>query len=352
MLEPCGPFLRFNSTYFDTLYNFRQLDMPASVNNETIVGCLLSCYIANLCSNIIKFACSGNRMFIKIHHKIIEIFSPQSPATIISFSVLFLLLLGWVDTATGDYSLIVFYLVPVSLVAWFIGKRSGILFCVLSVIVRIISDESSTSFSFSHPMLHYWNELIELLFLLIMSTLFSALRKNIDNEKELSSKDPLTGALNRRSFFDLAEYEIKRSHRYGLPFTIAYIDLDNFKGINDRFGHRIGDQLLLTVVSTFLANIRSTDILARFGGDEFVILLPETSGEAAIIFLEKLHSHLDLVMKQNEWPVSFSIGAATYPKAPATVDEAIHKADELMYQVKKSGKSRLLHRIIMEGTNG
>lgn len=291
-------------------------------------------------------------MFIKLHRKIIEIFSPRSPAAIISFSFSFLLLLGWIDMATGDYSLIVFYLVPVSLVAWFIGIRSGILFCVLSVAVRIIADESSTSFSFSHSILHYWNDLIEFLFLLIMSVLFYALRKNLDNEKELASRDPLTGALNRRSFFDLAEYEIKRSHRYGLPFTIAYIDLDNFKGINDQFGHRIGDQLLVTVVSTFRSNIRSTDILARFGGDEFVILLPETSREAASMFLDKMHSHLDLVMKQNGWPVSFSIGAATYPKAPATADEAIHKADELMYQVKNSGKSRLLHREISEETNG
>lgn len=216
----------------------------------------------------------------------------------------------------------------------------------------MIVDESSTSFSFSYPVLHYWNDLIELLFLLIMSILFSALRKNLDTEKKLASRDPLTGAMNRRSFFDLAEYEVKRSHRYGLPFTVAYIDLDNFKGINDRFGHRIGDQLLVTVVSTFLANIRSTDILARFGGDEFVILLPETSADAAVTFLEKMHSHLDLVMKQNEWPVSFSIGAATYPKAPATADEAIHMADELMYQVKNSGKSRMLHREILEGTNG
>jgi diguanylate cyclase (GGDEF)-like protein len=291
-------------------------------------------------------------MFTKIHLKIIEIFSPRSPATIISYSFLFLLLLGWIDLITGDYSLIIFYLIPVSLVAWFVSKCSGITFCILSGVVRMIVDESSTSFSFSYPVLHYWNDLIELLFLLIMSILFSALRKNLDTEKKLASRDPLTGAMNRRSFFDLAEYEVKRSHRYGLPFTVAYIDLDNFKGINDRFGHRIGDQLLVTVVSTFLANIRSTDILARFGGDEFVILLPETSADAAVTFLEKMHSHLDLVMKQNEWPVTFSIGAATYPKAPATADEAIHMADELMYQVKNSGKSRMLHREILEGTNG
>jgi len=224
-------------------------------------------------------------MFLHIHHKIIEIFSPKSQATILLFSLSLLFFLGWIDLITGDYSLIIFYLIPVSLVAWFVGNRSGILFCLLSVTVRVIIDESESTFSFSHSMLHYWNDLIEFIFLLIMSTLFSALRKNLNTEKELSSRDPLTGALNRRSFFDLAEYEINRSHRYELPFTVAYIDLDNFKSINDQFGHRVGDQLLITVVSTFRSNIRSTDILARFGGDEFVILLPETSGEAAMMFL-------------------------------------------------------------------
>ncbi|MFH1028879.1 MAG: GGDEF domain-containing protein [Pseudomonadota bacterium] len=291
-------------------------------------------------------------MFLQIHHKIIEIFSPKSPATILLFSLLLLILLGWIDLITGDYSLIIFYLIPVSLVAWFVGNRSGILFCFLSVAVRLIIDEKDSGFSFKHSMLHYWNDLIEFIFLLIMSTLFSVLRKNLNTEKELSSRDPLTGALNRRSFFDLAEYEINRSHRYGLPFTVAYVDLDNFKWINDQLGHRIGDQLLVTVVSTFHSNIRSTDILARFGGDEFVILLPETSGEAAVMFLNKIHSHLDQQMGQNNWPVSFSIGAATYLKAPETADEAIHKADELMYKVKHSGKSRLLHEEILEDNHG
>ncbi|HBA72495.1 MAG: hypothetical protein A2X82_19545 [Geobacteraceae bacterium GWC2_55_20] len=291
-------------------------------------------------------------MFLQIHRKIIEIFSPKSPAAILLFSLLLLILLGWIDLITGDYSLIIFYLIPVSLVAWFVGNRSGILFCFLSVTVRLTIDESESTFSFSHSVMHYWNDLIEFIFLLIMSTLFSALRKNLNTEKELSSRDPLTGALNRRSFFDLAEYEINRSHRYGLPFTVAYIDLDNFKWINDQLGHRVGDQLLVNVVSTFRSNIRSTDILARFGGDEFVILLPETGGEAAMTFLKKIHSHLDQQMEQNNWPVSFSIGAATYLKAPETADEAIHKADELMYQVKHSGKSRLLHKEILEDNHG
>ena len=291
-------------------------------------------------------------MFLKIHRKIIDVLSPQSHAFTLSLSLFLLLVLGLTDNLTGNYSLIVFYLIPVSLVAWFVGKRSGILYCLLSAAIRMIADEGSTDFSFTHSILHYWNDLIEFVFLLIMALLFSALKKNLDNEKELASRDPLTGALNRRSFFDLAEHEINRSHRYGFPFTVAYIDLDNFKGINDSLGHTTGDELLMTVASTIRSNSRSTDILARFGGDEFVVLLPETSGESALTLLNKMHAYLDEAMRYKNWPISFSVGAITYLQAPPSVDEAIHLADELMYTVKHGGKNRLLHREIGEDTNG
>ena len=280
------------------------------------------------------------------------VFSSRSPAAVISLSVVLLLLLGWLDVVTGDYSLIIFYLIPVSLTAWCVSRRVGILFCLLAIAVRVIVEEGTTAFSFSHSMLHYWNELIELLFLMIMSVLFSALKKNLDNEKTLASHDPLTGALNRRSFFDLAEYEINRSHRYDLPFTVAYIDLDNFKEVNDSLGHRTGDEVLVTVVATIRSNIRNTDILARFGGDEFVILLPTTSGDAAVAFLNKLHDNLNDTVVRKNWPVTFSIGAATYVDAPKSIDEVVQRADELMYSVKRGSKNSFLHREFRGGTNG
>lgn len=271
---------------------------------------------------------------------------------ILLLCLVFMLCLAWIDIITGEYSLIVFYLIPVSLSAWFVNKQSGILFCLLAVVVRVIADEWSRPHLFTHSVLHYWNELVEFLFLLVMSLLFSALKKNLENEKELASRDPLTDTLNRRSFFELAEHEISRSHRYGLPLTVAYIDLDNFKDVNDQFGHQTGDELLISVVATIRANIRSSDILSRFGGDEFVIMLPDTHGDAAQRFLNKIHAHLDHAMVSREWPVTFSIGAATYIHVPTTVDEVIRYADELMYIAKRGGKNRLLHKEIGEAAHG
>ncbi len=291
-------------------------------------------------------------MLVRIHKTIIKIFSSRNPSTVFTISLILLILLGWLDQSTGDYSLIVFYLIPVSFMAWFVTRTSGVLFCLLAFATRFIADSAASPFSFRNSELHYWNLSIEFLFLLIMSLLFSALRKNLDSEKDRASTDPLTGVLNRRSFFELTEYEINWWRRYSQPFTLAYIDLDNFKNINDRLGHHVGDELLIAVVATISSNIRSTDILARFGGDEFVLLLPETGSEAALTFLTKIHEHLNQTMTSNNWPVTFSIGAVTYLKTPTTVDEVICRADMLMYEVKRSGKNRLLHIEATEEANG
>lgn len=291
-------------------------------------------------------------MIRHLQSKIVQTFSSRTPTMILLCCSVLLLFLGWLDIITGDYSLIVFYLIPVALAAWYVGKWSGLLFCLLSIVVRTIADEGARSDILTHSMLHYWNELIEFLFLIIMSLLFSALKKNFEKEVELIRRDPLTDTLNRRSFFDLAEHEINRSHRYDLPLTVAYIDLDNFKVVNDQLGHRTGDELLIAVVTSIRSSVRSSDILARFGGDEFVLLLTDTPGDAALKHLNKIHDHLNQAMARKNWPVSFSIGAVSYERAPSTVDEVIRHADELMYTVKHGGKNKLLHKEIGEVTHG
>ena len=96
-----------------------------------------------------------------------------------------------------------------------------------------------------------------------------------------SRSDPLTGVANSRVFLELLKREIARARRYKRPLTLAYLDLDNFKSVNDILGHAMGDKVLQTVVSTVNANIRVTDVVGRLGGDEFVLLLPETDMQGA-----------------------------------------------------------------------
>ena len=139
------------------------------------------------------------------------------------------------------------------------------------------------------------------------------------------------------------ELEYQRSLRYDRPFTLAYLDLDNFKQINDRFGHQTGDKLLKIVAQTMQKHIRQIDTAARLGGDEFALLLPETNYENGRVVLNRLQkSIMDAIAAYS--PVSLSIGALTFIDLPDTVDKTINNVDSLMYKVKKDGKNDLIHQ--------
>jgi diguanylate cyclase (GGDEF)-like protein len=167
----------------------------------------------------------------------------------------------------------------------------------------------------------------------------STLKRTLEHEKELSRTDYLTGAANSRVFYDLLQTEINRSQRYKNPFTIAYIDLDNFKTVNDEFGHATGDQVLCFVVNQTRKNLRKTDVIARLGGDEFALLLPETNQESAQVVLAKLQCDILAGMQQSNWPVTLSIGVLTCIDLPHTADEAVRVVDDLMYSVKHGSKN-------------
>jgi len=129
---------------------------------------------------------------------------------------------------------------------------------------------------------------------------------------------------------------------------MTYMDIDNFKGVNDRFGHQTGNNLLRLVAHRIKANVREVDTVARLGGDEFAILLTETGSESAQAVFRKLQKDLLEAMQENKWPVTFSMGAVTFMRPPIDVEEMIKKADELMYMAKKSGKNTIKHEVLEE----
>ncbi len=162
-------------------------------------------------------------------------------------------------------------------------------------------------------------------------------------EEQLAEIDPLTGALNTRAFIERATREISRSRRHGRPLSLAYMDLDNFKAVNDTKGHAQGDEVLRKVVSTLKSRSRAQDLVARLGGDEFVILFAETDSKGASQAVENLQQTLTKAMEQEGWPVTFSIGLLTHQKPPTDLGEIITTADNLMYGAKKSGKNQVRH---------
>ena len=250
-------------------------------------------------------------------------------------------LIGIVDFLTGyELSFSVFYVLPVAIVTWLTSRRLGLLTSLTCAFVWIGADVT-TGHRYSYPLIPIWNTLIRLAFFVIITLLLSALRRATEREKEFARVDNLTGAVNPRFFYDLAQMEIDRFQRYEHPFTLAYIDLDNFKTVNDQFGHPAGDQVLRIVASSTRKYLRKTDVVARLGGDEFALLLPETNEESARIVLSKIQDGLLEEMRLGNWPITFSIGVLTCIVPPHTTEELVRMADELMYSVKHDSKNSI-----------
>ena len=265
---------------------------------------------------------------------------PSRPL-VISLGFVIIGAIGLSDFLTGyEFAFSLFYVIPITFVTWLMGRRCGIVASLTSAIVWFGAD-AATGHPYSHPLIPVWNSLIRLSFFVIITLLLSTARNAMEREKELARTDSLTGAVNSRLFYELAQMEIDRSQRYEHPFTIAYIDLDNFKTVNDQFGHPIGDQVLRTVVCYTKAHLRKTDVIARLGGDEFALLLPETGQESARVAISKLQSGLLKEMRKNNWPITFSIGVLMCSIAPLTAEELVRRVDELMYSAKHDSKNAI-----------
>jgi len=181
--------------------------------------------------------------------------------------------IGWIRFLTGpEYAFSILYLLPIIIATWLVGVSWGILISFASACSWLLADLSMID-RFSIPFIPLVNEFFRLMVFLFIVLMIARHKNVLETQKELAMMDPLTGVANRRAFLQLAKTEIDRSRRYNHPFSVMVMDIDNFKQINDHFGHHIGDRLLMTVAETIKQHVRAIDIVARFGGDEFVVLL-------------------------------------------------------------------------------
>jgi diguanylate cyclase (GGDEF)-like protein len=258
---------------------------------------------------------------------------------IILLSLLQIVVLGVMDYQTGfEISFSVFYLFPVAFTAWYGGKKTALFVSLTSAATWHLSN-SLAGEVFTNQLIQVWNTSTRLGFFFVVAVLLSKLKESYEYAVKVAGTDFLTGAANPRKFYDIVEMELKRSRRYQRKFTIVYLDADNFKSVNDNFGHQTGSGLLVRVVRVIKQTLRSTDVVGRLGGDEFAILLPETDQEQAQAAVGKLRQSLLSEMRLEGWSVTFSIGVLTCAEPPQTVDEVIKFADNLMYEVKKNGKN-------------
>jgi len=196
-----------------------------------------------------------------------------------------------------------------------------------------------------------WSLFSNFVLLGIIVILFVTLKRRLSDEAAFVATDALTGLLGRGSFITRLDSELARAARYGHAFTLAYVDLDNFKAVNDLEGHDAGDELLRRVADVLRSSTRQTDILGRLGGDEFAVVLPETTGGATGSVLENLRKQLSRTMVAGGWPVTFSIGAVTFEAPVETSREALQVADAAMYAVKRSGKDGIRY-VVWDGDPG
>ncbi len=262
------------------------------------------------------------------------------------FCLLSLFFIGVTDYITGaELSFSIFYLLPILAATWFINRTTGFVLCVTGAGIWIASDLLTTA-GYSNVLIPYWNGFVRLSFFMIFTFLVSWAKTGWDLEKDMARTDPLTGVENTRSFYELAGLELERTVRHKHPLSIAFLDLDNFKTVNDTKGHSTGDLVLKLVSELIQKNLRKIDIPARIGGDEFILLLPETDEKGATKVMERIRENLIDAMVTNGWPVTFSIGIATFYRAPKSVNEMISEADAVMYDVKKNGKNNIKSKVI------
>lgn len=248
---------------------------------------------------------------------------------------------GAIDYQTGfELSVSFFYLIPIAMAAWAMSRNVGLAFSVLSAIVWLISNLLSGQ-EFSNPAVGAWNTMIRFGFYATVTILLAELRHALEEERVLANTDPLTGALNRRSFNEIAEKKMISAEINGRPYTLVYMDLDNFKAINDILGHATGDLVLKTVADMARKHIRNTDFLARLGGDEFGILLTDTDQEHAEGIVQRLQLALLEKMDLQDWTITFSVGVLTVLSMPESVDKLVSLAEALMYDVKRKGKNAI-----------
>jgi diguanylate cyclase (GGDEF)-like protein len=165
----------------------------------------------------------------------------------------------------------------------------------------------------------------------------SALEDHTERLTALAHTDPLTGLANRRQLIDLMQREFNRARRYRRPLGLLYLDLDGFKAINDRFGHMFGDEILRNVATTLRAVLRSTDLLARIGGDEFAVLLPETPIAGVENVAAKLHRALASYSQRlgpAVTPLTFCVGASQLSDNDASIDDLLTRADDALLEAK------------------
>ncbi|MCP5418965.1 MAG: GGDEF domain-containing protein [Gammaproteobacteria bacterium] len=261
-------------------------------------------------------------------------------AILLSFAGLFVV--GLVDYHTGiEIRIFPLYFLPIMFAARHFDRNEAIGFALIATLTWFMCMWFGGR-TYSHPFIWVINFITQGSAFVLVTLLYSQVKAALQRETAYSHTDTLTGLANSRSFFEQAGSVLRLCRRENRPLTLAYIDLDNFKTANDTHGHAFGDEVLRRVAELMRQSFRASDIVARMGGDEFAVVLPETAAADAGKALEHFRSHLPDLPELAMCSITASIGAVSYPVVPIDLEAVIHAADTVMYRVKNAGKNNII----------
>lgn len=271
--------------------------------------------------------------------------SKRSWGTILALGCGLIGFIGLCDYTAGSRVILgPVYVLPVGLVTWYAGRDTGLSMALVSAASTFISLHPQAPKTGEDSTVALINSGLLLMLYLLVVAFTTRARGRLELEEQLARLDALTGSLNRRAFEEELEYHLALAAREGLPLTLAYIDVDDFKQINDRFGHTGGDRVLQAIASTLIAFCRRTDRVTRMGGDEFAVLLPNTHSQGAERIIREARRRFATAFEANSSHVTCSIGVVTFVNRHPDSRTVIEMADKLMYEVKKAGKGSILFR--------
>jgi len=280
----------------------------------------------------------------------VQFYKDESRPKLLVETWVMIIFITWVVLYTGRFHspLLNLYLLPIIASALIFGK--------LATAIEVAAIVGCFMFFAYEPGLktllsmRYWGEIMAMsspmILVAYITTMLSAdIRFAVDKIKQVSDTDELTGLYNMRAFSTMLQRSFKQAVRYGHPLSVVMIDSDNLKQVNDAHGHDAGNRLLQHLVRCIREQLRGSDVMARFGGDEFILLLPETNNKGALEMSERIRKAVELSrfnVREGDTNVTASLGVASYPEDGGNLDVILEKADKAMYRAKQKGRNRVV----------
>ena len=275
----------------------------------------------------------------------------RRPPLLYAVALALIVFIALADYVTGDEILLfILQLLPVAILAWCAGIYAGLAGGVIATGAVLITYVALAGGQFRT--IHAWHAMVSFTSNAVVAWIVSRLKLSrlrilslLDVERRMAREDPLTELASVRAFRERLRLEVDRMRRHKKPLSLLYLDLDDFKRVNDERGHGAGDETLARVGRLLHALTRKVDLCGRLGGDEFAVLMPETGAQDAIVVANRVREGMHKSFAEGGAGIGLSAGVGTFLSAPMDEQIATNEVEALMYAAKRGGKNRVVDRV-------